>query len=69
MRPSGEPIDAYWANAQNRAPATLVWVVAESAGIIAVVGYLMTGNSVPLAAGLLAAAVLIALRPARLAGE
>jgi hypothetical protein len=63
---SGPP-EAYW-KAETRAPALLLWILFEGAGMIACVGYVLTGHSAPLAAVLIALLLLIWHAPGRLAG-
>ncbi len=63
---SGPP-EAYW-KPETRARALLFWILLEGAGIIACVGYVLTGHSAPLAAAVLALLTLIWHAPGRLAG-
>lgn len=63
---SGPP-EAYW-KPETRAPALLLWILFEGAGMIACVGYVLTGHSAPLAAALIALLMLIGHAPGRLAG-
>lgn len=63
---SGPP-EAYW-NPEARARALLLWILFEGAGIIACVGYVLTGHSAPLAAAVMALIMQIWHAPGRLAG-
>jgi hypothetical protein len=52
-RGAGQPIAEYWAVPEVSAAVVLVWFLLEGAGIIATIGYGLTGQTVPaLAMGL-----------------
>jgi hypothetical protein len=61
--------DEYWMTNEARGAAVLVWVMVEAAGLIAWVGYFLTGRAVPAAVAALALVTLITLRPSRLEGD
>ncbi len=61
--------DEYWMTTEARAAAVLVWAMVEAAGLIAWVGYFLTGRAVPAAVAALAVVTLITLRPSRLEGD
>lgn len=69
LAPPGQsvPPEAYW-KPEIRARALLLWILFEGAGVIACVGYVLTGHSAPLAASVLALLTLIWHAPGRLAG-
>ena len=60
--------DAYWGDSAVRARALILWAGLEGAGIVASVGYLLTGPTAPAVAAGAAMAVLILMGPARLEG-
>jgi hypothetical protein len=66
---SDQSTDTYWAQDENRATALTLWVVCEGAGIVSAVGYVMTGNLVPLGTVLLSIVVLVLLGPKTLAAS
>jgi hypothetical protein len=68
-RRADQSADLYWSDARNRGLAIVLWVVVEGAGVLAAVGYFLTGSLV--AAGALAVVLgaMILLGPARLSGE
>lgn len=57
--------DAYWGDATVRGTAILMWAGVEGAGLLAAVGYLLTGASASLIALALAIITLASLRPGR----
>lgn len=65
-RRSDQSPDDYWQANENRGPAVMLWVGIESAGLLAWMGYVMSGQLAPAAVALIAIAALTALRPARL---
>ena len=67
-RPQHQSLEAYWALEQTRGAAMALWVVCDMAGIIAAVGYILSGWLPALAGTLLAFAVLVAYRPSSLTG-
>ena len=58
--------DAYWAAAQTRGPVIVLWAVTEGAGLVSLIGYVLTGATAPLAAAAVAIATLILYRPGSL---
>lgn len=58
---------AYWEDPQRRGTALVLWAVAEGAGMVGFVGYLLSGGVIPLAVGALALGVLLWFRPGRMA--
>ncbi len=66
-RPDQSP-DAYWATVETRGAAIVLWALMEGAGLLAWIGYVLTGRAVPAAAAALAIAALILLGPSRLEG-
>jgi len=53
QRPMGEPVEQYWSTPQVVAKVLPIWFLMEGAGIIAAVGYFLTGEPVSaLVAGL-----------------
>lgn len=66
-RRSGESSDAWWA--AHGTHAIVIWALVESAGLMGVVGYWVTGNALPLAATAVAFLLFAMTAPARLAGE
>jgi hypothetical protein len=66
-RPDQSP-DAYWSDVQTRTAALLTWVGLEGAGVVAAVGYLLTGRTAPAAVAVLALATLVWLRPSQIEG-
>src|SRR6266508_2348522 len=61
--------DEYWLTNEARGAAVIVWATVEAAGLIAWVGYFLTGRAVPAAVAALAVVTLITLRPSRLEGD
>lgn len=68
-RASEQTADVYWGDAAVRMSALVLWAVVEGAGLIAAVGYLLTGATPPLVALVLAILTLASLRPERLAQD
>ena len=62
-----ESSDAYWSSGVNRSRSILVWIIAENAGIISSLGFLLTGHVAPLVGLALALAVLAWFNPSRIA--
>lgn len=49
----GQSVEQYWSAAEAGGKAVLVWILLEGAGVLAVVGYCLTGEIVSaIAAGL-----------------
>ena len=69
QRRTDQAPDDYWATNEARAAAIVIWAMVEGAGLIALVGYFLTGSVVPAAVAVLAVVTLILLRPARLEGD
>lgn len=68
-RRTDEAPDDYWSRNEVRGAAVIIWAMVEAAGLLAWVGYLLTGNGAPAAVGLLAIGALILTRTARIEGE
>ena len=65
-----ESIDGYWGGTSvARARSMLLWIIAENAGMVSALGYLLTGHLAPLAALALALAVLAWFNPSRIASS
>lgn len=64
-----QPVAEYWAEPANSGLAAMVWVAIESGGMMGLVGWLLSGSLVALAAALVALGALIVLSPAQLAGR
>jgi hypothetical protein len=58
--------DAYWAAAENRGSAIVLWAATEGAALVCLVGYFLTGAPAAAAAAVVALATLILYRPSRL---
>lgn len=58
--------DAYWEDAGTRAAALVLWAVIEGAGLLAAVGYLVSGGMVPAAVFAAALGTIALLGPGRL---
>jgi len=69
QRRTDQSPDDYWVTTEARAAAIVIWAMIEGAGLISLVGYLLTGNVVPAAVAALAIVTLIVLRPSRLEGD
>ena len=66
--PDGTPEktpDAFWSDLKTRGRAIALWAVLESAALIGLVGYYLTGALAPLAASGIAIGALVLMRPAR----
>ena len=61
-----QSIDDYWATSQVRGACIALWGTIEGAGMLAWVGYLLTGGMGSAFVGLLGLIVLVNLRPERL---
>jgi len=61
--------DDYWKTNEARGASIIIWAMTEGAGLLAWVGYLLTGGIVPAAVGALSIGGLIMLRPSRLEGD
>ncbi len=61
--------DQYWASVESRGASIVLWAVADGAGLIGWVGYVLTGGAAPAAAAVLSIVTLILFRPSRLEGE
>jgi len=59
----------YWTSNEVRGIAIVMWAIIEGGGLVAWVGYLLTGTPVPAGVGVLAIAALILVRPSRLEGD
>lgn len=69
QRSSEQAPDEYWTSNEVRGMAIVMWAIIEGGGLVAWVGYLLTGTPVPAGVGLLAIAALILVRPSRLEGD
>lgn len=67
-RPASTLPGDYW-NPATRAPSVLLWILCENAGVIAGLGYLLTGLLVALAVQGIALLALAWYSPSRLADE
>ncbi|HXG98296.1 MAG TPA: hypothetical protein VNJ06_14430 [Gemmatimonadales bacterium] len=61
--------DDYWQTNEARGASIIIWAMTEGAGLLAWVGYLLTGGIVPAAVGALSIGGLIMLRPSGLEGD
>lgn len=68
-RPASQPVAAYWQAPATLQAALLLWVLVEGSGVIAMVGWLLTGNLAAMASGLVAIGVLVLFSPGSLAGR
>lgn len=57
----------YWEDPERRATALVLWALTEGSGMVAFVGYLLSGAVVALGVGVLAVGVLLWFRPGRIA--
>jgi hypothetical protein len=67
-RSSAEAPDDYWSRNEVRTATIIVWAVLEGSGLIALVGYYLTGGLAPVIVAALAFAALAVARPARIEG-
>src|SRR2546422_380016 len=67
-RPRQDP-NAYWSEAGTRGAAIVLWAAIEGAGLVAAVGYFLTGGTAPAVGFALALATLILFPPGRLEGD
>lgn len=68
-RASTEPLTAYWSIGAVRQRSLVLWIICENAGIVAALGYLLTGNLAALAVMGIALMALAWLGPARIAAS
>jgi hypothetical protein len=68
-RASSEALTDYWSAGVARQRSLVLWILCENAGIIAALGYLLTGHLVALAVMGIALIALAWLGPARIAEE
>jgi Na+/melibiose symporter-like transporter len=68
-RVANQTAEAYWTAAETRGPAIVLWAMVEGAGLVSLVGYLLTGGVPPAVATALAIVTLVLFRPTRLEGE
>lgn len=68
-RAATQSAEDYWKATGNLQAAVLLWTVLEGGGMIAAVGWMMTGNLAAMAAALMALAALFLLTPGSLAGR
>ena len=69
QRRSDQAPDDYWTGNEVRGMAIVLWAMLEGGGLLAWVGYLLTGAPVPAGVGILAIAAMILVRPSRLEGD
>lgn len=62
---SEQTTDMYWGDATVRMTVIMLWAAVEGAGLMGAVGYLLTGQTAPGIALVLAILTLVSLRPAR----
>jgi len=67
-RGSSEQLSDYWRAGTARQRSLILWIICENAGIIAALGFLLTGHFAALAVLALALMALAWFGPARLAG-
>lgn len=60
--------DDYWGSPDIRGASILLWAVIDGSGLLAWVGYVLTGGVAPAVAALLSIATLVLYRPSRLEG-
>jgi hypothetical protein len=65
-RPLDQSSDAYWSDAIRRGRALMLWAMTEGSGLVAVVGYYLTGSPATAIAYAVALGTLIMFRPGRL---
>jgi hypothetical protein len=58
--------DAYWSETAARGPAVVLWATIEGAGVVAAVGYYLTGSAAPALGAAVALVTMVALRPGHL---
>ena len=68
-RRSEQSADAYWGVPSTRGSAIVLWGVVEGAGMIAAVGFFLTGGGATAAAFAIALGTLLLLGPGRLQGD
>ena len=61
--------DQYWGDATVRMSVIMLWAGVEGAGLMGAVGYLLTGQTAPGVALVLAILTLVSLGPARFEGD
>ena len=60
--------DDYWSTNEARGPSIVLWAAVDAAGLLAWMGYVMSGHIAPALVGLLSILALVLLRPSRLEG-
>lgn len=68
-RPASQAIEVYWGTPDHLRAALMLWVVIEQAGVIGLVGWLLTGAMAPALAGLVAVTAMLLHSPRLLAGR
>ena len=68
-RAASEALRDYWGAGTARQRSLMLWIICENAGIIAALGYLLTGHFAALAAMGIGLMALAWFGPARIAGE
>ena len=61
--------DAYWGTNEARGPSIVLWAAIDAAGLLAWMGYVMTGHIAPAAVAVVSIVALALLRPSRLEGD
>ena len=69
QRSSAQAPDDYWTSPEVRGIAIVTWAIIEGGGVVALVGYFLTGMPVPAGVGALSIVALILVRPSRLEGD
>jgi hypothetical protein len=67
-RSDQEAPDVYWQRKEISGAAVILWTLIEGAGLLAWIGYLLTGIWAPAGVGVLAIAALALVRPGRFEG-
>ena len=68
-RSGAEAPDDYWSRFEVRTASIILWALVEGAGLVALVGYLLTGSLAAAVVVALAIAALMVARPTRIEGD
>lgn len=68
-RSTGEAPDDYWSRNEVRIAAIIVWALIEAPGLVALVGYFLTGGIPPAVVAALAIVAILVASPARIEGS
>jgi hypothetical protein len=68
-RSANEAPDEYWSRNEVRMAAIIVWALIEGPGVVALVGYFLSGGVAPAIVAGLAIVALVLARPARIEGD